>query len=102
MHWIIQTPAKDVVVSSPKADLVKAPENENMTVNSVTLLIHWTQNGDYSVKARSWVNVDVVVIAQMVRPTLLVATRKVDIGEEVFVDYGVSRMAAHEIPGTRT
>ena len=38
----------------------------------------------------------------MVRPTLLVATRKVDIGEEVFVDYGISRMAAHEIPGTRT
>jgi len=37
----------------------------------------------------------------MVLPTLLVATR-VDIGEEIFVDYSVSRVAAHEIPSTQT
>ena len=34
----------------------------------------------------------------MVRPTLLVAITKLAIGEEIFVDYGGSRMAAHEIP----
>ena len=32
-----------------------------------------------------------------VRPTLLIATRKLEVGEEIFVDYGVSRTAAHEI-----
>ena len=38
----------------------------------------------------------------MVRPTLLIATRKVEIGEELFVDYGVSRTAAHEMSSNRT
>ena len=35
-------------------------------------------------------------------PTLLVATTRVDIGEEIFVDYSVSRVAAHEFPSTQT
>ena len=38
----------------------------------------------------------------MVRPTLLIARRKVEMGEKFFVDYGVSRTAAHEMSSSRT
>jgi len=38
----------------------------------------------------------------MVRPTIMITTRKVLVGEELFVDYGVSRTAAHEIPSSFT
>ena len=64
------------------------PEKKNCTFTNARFYIPMFCEDDFE-----WTSV---------RPTLLITTRKVLIGEELFVDYGVSRTAAHEIPSTLT